>query len=150
MDCICSGHSSQTCRVGDESGVNLQVINHNALSDALGARDEGSYAQSPLWRADDNDSLGDNDFEQHTSQEGNFEDSTVSHYENYDTIGITLPPQSTSVIPLNRSTRLICLSFVIPFSCLVPSRPLLNLLLLLYPLPYPPPPPPLPLIILSF
>jgi hypothetical protein len=70
----------------------LQVIEHKALSDALASvRDDGgAYTQSPLWRADDTDSLGDNDFEQHTPQENTFEDSVVSHYENYDTIGISL------------------------------------------------------------
>eukprot|EP00026_Physarum_polycephalum_P003180 Phypoly_transcript_03190.p1 GENE.Phypoly_transcript_03190~~Phypoly_transcript_03190.p1 ORF type:complete len:664 (+),score=72.92 Phypoly_transcript_03190:292-1992(+) len=59
----------------------------------------GTYAQSPLWMsADDTDSIGDNDFppplslergdhEPHPQNESqSFEDSTVSHYENYDTI----------------------------------------------------------------
>jgi hypothetical protein len=66
----------------------MQVITHNALSDVLGS--DGGYTQSPLWqRSDDVDSLGDNDFEQKSTQESDFEDTTVTHYENYDTIGMS-------------------------------------------------------------
>lgn len=81
---------------GEDPGVNLQVIEHRSLSDALSrTRDNiDSYAQSPLWgRSDDVDSMGDNDFGQHKSaQEPEFEDTVVTHYENYDTIGIHHSP----------------------------------------------------------
>lgn len=77
----------------EDAGVNMQVISHNALSEALARTQEvDSYAQSPLWnRADDVDSMGDNDFEQQkVTHETDFEDTAVTHYENYDTIGMRI------------------------------------------------------------
>lgn len=59
----------------------------NALKSGKGEGEDG-YASSPLWRrSDDEESLGDNDFNNFEARGTQIEEAAVSHYENYDTIG---------------------------------------------------------------
>ncbi len=79
------------------------------MSDALGTgrADDAGYTSSPLWhRSDDEDSIGENDFDgqgggggggRHSRNENNSDTeveesaaAVVSHYENYDTIGMSM------------------------------------------------------------